>query len=168
MLHRWYLLFLILFVVFKLIFCFMQLEEARGLLKHIPGAATLTEPTPAKSRPGTVVLPTSPTITSAADQTIVNGGSYYRPRYVPHVPSNLNSAKSTLHKALRIHPQYSEACYLLGVCCMYESDLDNAVKHIQRSILMDPFYVDAYFDLANINMRLCKYELKCFLILGGN
>lgn len=117
------------------------------------------------SNPASPTSPTSPTTstsppTSPTNSTIISGGgggSYYRPSYVPPAQITLTAAKSTLQKALRIHPQYSEACYLLGVCCMYESDMDNAVKHIQRSILMDPFYVDAYFDLANIYMRLCRY-----------
>jgi hypothetical protein len=41
---------------------------------------------------------------------------------------------------------------------MYEGDLEAAAKNIHRSILMDPFYVDAYFDLANIYMQLCRCE----------
>jgi tetratricopeptide (TPR) repeat protein len=125
-------------------------------LKHKPGATTLKESEkpihPRASIPPSLVNPAllSPPV-------IMDGGSYYRPRYVPPVPTTLQTAKILLQKALMIHPQYSEACYLLGVCCMYESDLESAVKHIQRSILMDPFYVDAYFDLANIFMRLCRF-----------
>lgn len=41
---------------------------------------------------------------------------------------------------------------------MYQGDLEAAAKHIHRAILMDPFYVDAYFDLANIYMQLCRCE----------
>ena len=44
---------------------------------------------------------------------------------------------------------------------MYEGDLEAATKHIHRAILMDPFYVDAYFDLANIHMQLCRYTCAC-------
>jgi len=51
-----------------------------------------------------------------------------------------------LKKAVDLEPQHPEVFALMGDCCDYLGQYEQAIAHYDRALVLDPYHADAWFN----------------------
>jgi tetratricopeptide (TPR) repeat protein len=61
-------------------------------------------------------------------------------------------------KAVSLDPKLPMAHYLLGELYLYQSKIDDAIKHLEQELAINPGYPNVYYKLADAYTRVQKFD----------